>query len=32
MDDKRIQFPEAYKELLDNGRIKIIDKTVNFKL
>jgi len=32
MDDKRIPFPEAYKELQAEGRIKEINKTVNFKL
>jgi hypothetical protein len=32
MDDKRITFAAAYRELLDEGKIKIINKNVIFEL
>jgi hypothetical protein len=32
MDDKRIPFAVAYRELLDQGKIKIINKNVIFDL
>jgi len=32
MKDKRISFQDAYKELEDEGRIKVINKTINFDL
>lgn len=32
MEDKRIVFPEAYQELQNEGRIKIVNKTIIFNL
>lgn len=32
MKDKRISFQDAYKALEDEGRIKVINKTINFDL
>ncbi|MDO8513100.1 MAG: hypothetical protein Q7S37_01215 [bacterium] len=30
--DKRISFQDAYKALEDEGRIKVVNKTINFDL
>ena len=32
MKDERISFQDAYKALEDKGRIKVINKTINFDL
>ena len=32
MKDKRMSFQDAYKELENEGRIKMINKTINFDL
>ena len=32
MDDKRIPFSAAYRELQDEGKIKIVNKTIIFDL
>jgi hypothetical protein len=30
--EKGVSFQDAYKELSESGRIKIVDKTINFDL
>lgn len=32
MEDKKIAFKDAYKELENEGRIKVINRTINFDL
>jgi hypothetical protein len=32
MKDKRIPFPAAYQQLLDEGKIKVVNKKVIFDL
>lgn len=30
--EKGMSFQDAYEELFENGRIKVVDKTINFDL